>query len=516
MKLIRYLYLSHRWLGIVMCCFFAMWFFSGVVMMYVGFPNLTETERLNGLPTLKAGQIKLPVTALTEGLANQTHIEQLTLTTVLNRPAYLLKTVDQPWRGMYADTGELFSAISEQQSLAAARYFAGQSHIAMTEIHYAEQLLQDQWSVSNSLEPYRPLHRVELGDTAGQQLYISALTGQVVRDTNHTERLWNWLGANLHWIYPVQLRKHADLWSDVVIWLSMLGLVSLITGSVIGILRLRVKKPYRGSSYTPYRGVMKYHHLLGLSILLILSTYLFSGLMSMNPWDIFSEKKDFSAQLHRYQTNGNSMLADNALAATLTLQQTLTSNPQTKEVHWHWLGGKAYSVLNTSSQRIVAQPGNSKAILANQIQSALPTLIPGSSIESQQFLDQYDLYYYSHHERSRPIPILRVIFNDEESSWFHIDPSTGEVLEKLTSATRLQRWLFNALHSFDLSFLINHRPAWDVLVITLCSLGFVFSATSLIIAWRRLTFHRKRKRSKGISGLSVMTNDKPKLGSNTK
>ena len=164
-------------------------------------------------------------------------------------------------------------------------------------------------------------------------------------------------------------------------------------------------------------------------------------------------------------------------------------------MHWHWLGGKAYSVLHTSSQRIMARPDGSEATLADQIQSALPALIPDSTIESQQLLDQYDLYYYSHHERSRPLPILRVIFNDEENSWFHIDPSTGEVLEKLTSATRLQRWLFNALHSLDFSFLINHRPVWDVLVITLCSLGFVFSATSLIIAWRRLRFHRKRKGS---------------------
>lgn len=502
MKPIGYLYLGHRWLGIGMCCFFAMWFFSGVVMMYVGFPGLTETERLNGLPILKPEQIKHPVTALSKDLPNLTSIEQLTLTTVLNRPAYLLKLAGQPWRGMYADNGEFFNQISKQQSLAAARYFAKQLQIATIDIHYAEQLLQDQWSVSNSLEPYRPLHRIELGDNTGQQLYISALTGQVVRDTNQTERLWNWLGANLHWIYPVQLRQHQQLWSNVVIWLSLLGLISLITGSVIGIVRLRVNKPYRGSNYTPYRGLMKYHHLLGLSCLLFLSTYLFSGLMSMNPWDIFSEKKDFAAQLQRYQSNGHSMRVDNALATTVTLQQTLASNPLTKEVHWHWLGGKAYSVLNSTAQRIVVQPDNSSVLLAEQIQRALPSLIPDSSIVSQQFLNQYDLYYYSHHERSRPVPILRVIFNDAESSWFHIDPSTGEVLEKLTSAARLQRWLFNALHSFDFSFLINHRPVWDVLVITLCSLGFVFSTTSLVIAWRRLTFRRKREKSKGISKLA--------------
>jgi uncharacterized iron-regulated membrane protein len=32
----RWLFLLHRWLGVVVCAFFAMWFVSGVVMMYVG------------------------------------------------------------------------------------------------------------------------------------------------------------------------------------------------------------------------------------------------------------------------------------------------------------------------------------------------------------------------------------------------------------------------------------------------------------------------------------------------
>ena len=36
----RWLYLGHRWLGIVTCLLFAIWFVSGVVMMYVGFPAL--------------------------------------------------------------------------------------------------------------------------------------------------------------------------------------------------------------------------------------------------------------------------------------------------------------------------------------------------------------------------------------------------------------------------------------------------------------------------------------------
>lgn len=40
----RWLYLTHRWAGIVLCLFFAMWFISGVVMMCVGYPKLTRSN----------------------------------------------------------------------------------------------------------------------------------------------------------------------------------------------------------------------------------------------------------------------------------------------------------------------------------------------------------------------------------------------------------------------------------------------------------------------------------------
>lgn len=52
----RWLYLIHRWLGIAACVFFAMWFISGVVMMYVGYPKLTAAERWSHLPPLDRGR----------------------------------------------------------------------------------------------------------------------------------------------------------------------------------------------------------------------------------------------------------------------------------------------------------------------------------------------------------------------------------------------------------------------------------------------------------------------------
>ena len=48
----RWLVYTHRWLGIAGGLLFAVWFVSGIVLMYAGMPELTESKRLQRLPVL--------------------------------------------------------------------------------------------------------------------------------------------------------------------------------------------------------------------------------------------------------------------------------------------------------------------------------------------------------------------------------------------------------------------------------------------------------------------------------
>src|ERR1700719_2021034 len=45
----RTLVISHRYLGIAVGILMLMWFASGIVMMYVGFPRFTEQDRRSAL-----------------------------------------------------------------------------------------------------------------------------------------------------------------------------------------------------------------------------------------------------------------------------------------------------------------------------------------------------------------------------------------------------------------------------------------------------------------------------------
>tara|TARA_R110001599_G_scaffold34184_1_gene109619 strand:- start:5388 stop:6914 length:1527 start_codon:yes stop_codon:yes gene_type:complete len=494
MKFRRWLYLAHRWLGMAMCLLIGMWFFSGVVMMYVGFPELSRDERLAGLSVLDPKALEVGPDALLWQLEPTQRIAALRLTAILGRPAWLVKTGDGNWRGMFADTGQTFSRFTPADAILASEVYASASGTRANGIEHQQQLDMDQWSVSSSLHPHRPLHRVKLNSPNGTELYISSTTGEVLRDTTTNERLWNWLGANLHWIYPFQLRRHVAVWHWLIVTLSLAGLTSLLTGAVVGLLRLRLRKRYRGTDITPYRGAMKFHHILGLVFLLPLTTYLLSGLLSMNPWGIFSDDLPFSRQLAAYR--GGPTAAD-ALAMGITpisLHQALGNAVDTREILWDWLGGTAHGyILDGDGNRhpLAPSPGGE---LAQSALAQLQQVMAGYPLAATERLDAYDSYYYSHHQRWRPLPVLRVRFDDPASSWFHIDLTTGELINRLTARGRVQRWLYNGLHSLDFRFLINRRPLWDTVVIALCSSGFLFSSTSIIVAWRRL---RPRHKARG-------------------
>jgi hypothetical protein len=130
-------------------------------------------------------------------------------------------------------------------------------------------------------------------------------------------------------------------------------------------------------------------------------------------------------------------------------------------------------------------------MLRQRIEAAAAALVPSAAIVAAAPVEQYDDYYYTRHNRYRPLPAYRVAFDDAESTWFYVDWSTGAVVLRYTAAARVQRWLYNGLHSLDFSFLLRRGVLWDIVVILLSAVGFLFAATSVVVGWRRVARTRR-------------------------
>jgi uncharacterized iron-regulated membrane protein len=476
----RWLYIVHRWIGIATCLLFAMWFISGLVMMYVAFPRLTDAERLAALPVLVWSKVQVaPDRAM--AIAGVDHYPRdLRLSMMDDVPVYRLTA----WSGrsvtISAIDGRVIDGITPDQALAVAGH-----HPQAVQPHLLDTITRDQWSVMARFDPLRPFFLISLGDRDGTEIYVSSRTGEIALDTTRRERVWNWFGSIPHWIYPTVLRKDGPLWREVVLWISGVCLVVAVTGFWIGILRLRLRltRRYARGAISPYRGWMAWHHIAGLIGGIFVFTWMFSGWLSLNPGGAFAGPGITRDIAIRYSGHDAPDIVANLRSPPVT---------PAAEVRFVWVSGHRLVVLNDNNGReSLADPvtGTPAALSHDQIIEAANRAIPGATIAFWRQIDEPDAYWYTlHHER--PFPVLRIGFSDSVNTWLHISPVTAEILDRTDDGRRFYRWLFNALHSLDFPLLLRYHPSRDFVVWLLSLVGTIVSISGILIGWRRLRRQR--------------------------
>ena len=76
-------------------------------------------------------------------------------------------------------------------------------------------------------------------------MYLQS-TGDVVGRTTQHERIWGFLGAVVHWIYPTSLRVRAvEVWDGLLVWTSALGALAFAIGLVLGLTLRVIAKRHR-------------------------------------------------------------------------------------------------------------------------------------------------------------------------------------------------------------------------------------------------------------------------------
>jgi uncharacterized iron-regulated membrane protein len=285
----RALVLIHRYVGIAVGLLMAMWCLSGVVMMYVPFPRVTEEQRIAGLQaidwqgccqfaeSLRSGPAEGPI-------SDGTSVSSFQLEMLGGRP--VLRGVFEGGGRRVIDlrTGAMIESTSDEDAVRSAMLFAKSFGAgAGAGPRVVGPILQDQWTVASSRAD-RPFHEFAFDDDAGTVVYVSGTSGKVVQVTQSVQRFWNWLGSVPHWLYPTALRQYPAAWGQVVIWTSVIGTFLAVTGLYLGIKELRRRA--NGKLSSPHRGLMWWHHVPGLIFGVLVLSWVLSGLFSMNPWGL--------------------------------------------------------------------------------------------------------------------------------------------------------------------------------------------------------------------------------------
>ncbi len=481
----RWLTILHRWMGVLACVYFAIWFISGLVLMYVGFPDLTDSENLRAAQPIAWSQVKVGPGQALLGLGLDHYPKNLKLENSGGEPVYVATDWDGSHLAASATTGRPILAVDRDRALQIARAFA-----PATPASWKRLVRVDQWTVKGKWEPLRPFHLIALNDGQGGELYVSARTGEVVLRSTFRERAWNYLGAVPHWLYFTAIRYDTGAWRWWVMCAAGLGIAVAVSGVWQGLLRLRLRRRYADGSVSPFRGWMKWHHVLGLFGGLFLLIWIVTGWLSVNPngWLEADGPSREGLQAYAGHASPDFPAAPGVLARG--------AGAAARQVQFLWMAGRPVAVsigADLKPRAIAPETGTSAPLSGVAVVRAAAALMPQARITFSQRLDQEDEYWHSAFEK-KSLPAIRVGFNDAAHTWFYLDPDTGAVLDRQDDTARAYRWIFQGLHDLDFLFLLKHRPLWDLVIWPLALAGLAISVTVVVIGYRRIARDLERRR----------------------
>jgi PepSY-associated TM region len=462
----KWVILTHRYLGIPLSFLFFMWFASGIAMIFTrGMPGLTPDLRLQRLPPLNFDAVKLSPSQASEKAQFDGTPSRATLLMIMGRPAYRFSS--RVSVTVFADTGDVLEQVGELEAIRIAGAFMD---LPQSRLQYAGELTEpDQWTFEDTRG--LPMHKVVADDNPHTHLYISEETAEVQLLTTRGTRVAAWFAAIPHWMYFSWLRSNGAVWRQVVLWVSGIGIVLACLGVVLAFTQYT----------TRYAGLMRWHYVTGVVFGVFSLTWVFSGLLSMEPF-FWASGGGTGDRIPQTLRGGALDLAafDKWPAAPAGLKELDFLRIQGEPYYLAHTPDSPPELISAHSLEVRKEPFPIGSLLARVAQGN-----PGVPVAEATVLSDYDSYYHAT-ERKPPLPVLRVKFGDPDATWLYIDPRMSQVVGRFTRRERLQRWIYHGLHSLDFNFWYYQGWVWTAAMVALNAGGTLLSAIGVIIGIKRM------------------------------
>lgn len=484
----RIIFSIHRVLGSVLSILFLVWFLSGFVMLYRSFPRVSIEDR-NRVAQALSVDIP-PIDSVLQHIPTESNILKLDIRRYYGQQIYRITTTDSAYQ-LTSDfkASSLTPTYEQVEDYAKLWCNAG---IAKVETLYDI----DQWIPFNRLRADLPIYKFHFNDEDKHQLYVSSRTGEALQLTDKDSRFWAWLGAIPHWVYFTPIREDSQFWSTLVIWLSGIGSIMCLAGLVAGIWmfckRYKTKKKFQ----SPYKKfAYKWHHILGFVFGFFTFTFVFSGMMSLAKvpdWVAKVHNPDLMRGLHRQ------VLPVSPKDYVLDYRTVLTAYPnQVKSIEWSSFDETPTYKVRVGTELLMFDASTNEikplAVTENDIRKRFTKLHANDDF-TISVMTEYDNYYLSK-KHDLELPVYKVTVNDADNSAYYVSPTTGDT-RYFNSKSRMQKWMYQGFHSFNIKFLVDRPVLWHVVMWTTMLGGTFVSATGVWLGYkwirRKIRWLRKR------------------------
>ncbi len=483
------LIIVHRWIGVALALFMALWLGTGLVITLTDSPVLDRAAQLAHAGILSREANWLGATeAWSRGGAGALPGEARLLR-IANAPYWLFRPASGPVVALSARDGSRHEFSPDDAEDIAAAWLATPegNPDAGAKVFFIDT--GDAPAYLRNAQGLGPFHRLAVEDGQGSELIVSSRSGEVLAESSAVRRGLYYASSYIHLFHPLDfLGEKRD---TVLAWAGGLAAVASLSGLIIGWKRWRPglfgRPTYSGGRKQPYRPFwLAVHFWAGL----IGGTFAFlwasSGFISRNPGDIFSAGGASKQEITRY-VGGAEKLRDEKLP--------ISPADDAVELDWRRVGDQSIVFEWDNEGQRFALPGVSDHFVIEAIVLAAQRLAGDAPVAGQTEIANYDSYYYRNRRQGpldRPLPVLRIDIADPGATRLYVDPADGRVLLKLDSSRRLYRWLYNALHHWDFGWFAL-RPVWTVWMLTWASFGLALAVSAAVIAWRRLRLTAQAK-----------------------
>ena len=479
----------HKILGTLLSALMAVWFFSGLVMVYHRFPRVTSNETIRKKDNIDLRHLP-DINIITEELPGNASIKSLYVDCVLGQTFFHVRT-DAGTFDIPADSLQSLPEINGNTIRMTAQRWCNAPIARIDTLYELEQ-----WIPFGKLREEFPIYKFHFADAEKQQLYISSKSGKVLQHTTSESRFWAWLGAIPHWVYFTRLRQDVELWSNTVVFLSGLGCIMCIFGIYRGFRVIRYSGKNR--SITPFKKkAYRWHHIYGLVFGITVFLFCFSGMMSLArsmDW-VVKPKLGFDPvkRLSENRPDLQSYSIDYRIAAG-------SLGKEIKQIEWNNFGSLPFYKIYTSDNiyYIDARDTEPKELhLSEQdVLSEIKNVHNEKDIKIS-LMDEYDTYYLSRVKLA--LPVWKVEIENCDNSCYYIKPGNAQI-KYVDDSYRFNHWVYPAFHRLKLLFLVKNPLVWKIVMWMLMIGGFIVSITGVWLGTKVLVretkhYFRRNKRA---------------------
>lgn len=447
--MVRGLASMHRWCALVLGPAVLVWFLSGVVMLRVSYPSLTEPEWFESAAKIDSKSCCAPLERIIDAIDRPQGIESLRIIMVDGRPVTVARYLDGSHGAAWGDTlGPVAPVSASGVQRVAERIAPGRAILSI------ESIVDDVWTVHERFNAHRPLWKVSLSGEEEPVHYLSSATGELVQETTAPERRWNLAGAVLHWWYVPWLRRQWVLWDRTLWWLGGGATLMMAAGSMLLARAFMREGRWRGVNRTRLL-----HRMLGVGGGAAALAWMVSGWFSMDHGRIFSEGK--IGALERERAMGGRLTARDVESRRPDWVNTLGAGT-VKELRVSKLAGAMYVIARESADRQVMIPVSAAGESGLQLfPESLVRSAVGAMLGSVERLTSRTMTDEIRRTGSAltdtgGFPVVQVYREGPDARWVDVDARTGEVLEQQDASRRWYHRLFDGLHRWDVPWFVGH------------------------------------------------------------